>query len=96
VKTKTKKHSDLCSTCDDGFSCNHSKLHQNPVIQCEEFSCAPTPSNKNDKESKMSNTDSREKNNPNNYKGLCANCENSKTCTIDKPEGGIWHCEEYH
>jgi len=95
MKSKAKKHSDLCSTCDEGISCNYSKSQQDPVIQCEEFSCAPTPSHKNDKESKMNNTDSEEKNNLNSYKGLCANCENSRSCIIEKPEGGIWHCEEY-
>jgi hypothetical protein len=28
-------------------------------------------------------------------KGLCANCELVTECTIEKPEDGIWHCEEY-
>jgi hypothetical protein len=29
------------------------------------------------------------------YKGLCRNCKKQKTCLIPKPEGGIWHCEDY-
>lgn len=29
------------------------------------------------------------------YKGLCANCLHRETCVLHKPEGGIWHCEEY-
>jgi len=29
------------------------------------------------------------------YKGLCVNCAKRETCTISKPEGGIWRCEEY-
>ena len=29
------------------------------------------------------------------YKGLCSNCEERRSCTFPKPEGGIWHCEEY-
>lgn len=28
-------------------------------------------------------------------KGLCVNCENRQTCLLPKPEGGVWHCEEY-
>jgi hypothetical protein len=28
-------------------------------------------------------------------KGLCMNCEARDYCRIRKPEGGIWHCEEY-
>ena len=29
------------------------------------------------------------------YKGLCQTCEYRETCTYPKPEGGVWHCEEY-
>jgi hypothetical protein len=29
------------------------------------------------------------------YKGLCANCEKRQTCTLQRPEGGVWHCDEY-
>jgi len=28
-------------------------------------------------------------------KGLCANCSIRKTCTIPKPDEGIWHCDKY-
>jgi len=28
-------------------------------------------------------------------KGLCINCENRSTCKYIKPNGGVWHCEEY-
>jgi NADH-quinone oxidoreductase subunit E len=28
-------------------------------------------------------------------KGLCVNCENRHTCEFMKPDGGVWHCEEY-
>ena len=29
------------------------------------------------------------------YKGLCKNCKKQKTCTLPKPEGGVWRCEDY-
>ena len=29
------------------------------------------------------------------YRGLCQNCIHCDTCKLAKPEGGIWHCEEY-
>lgn len=29
------------------------------------------------------------------HSGLCANCDNRKTCIYPKPEGGVWRCEEY-
>ena len=28
-------------------------------------------------------------------KGLCRNCKKKETCTLPKPEGGVWRCEEY-
>jgi len=27
--------------------------------------------------------------------GLCSDCDNRQTCVFPKPEGGVWHCEEY-
>ncbi len=29
------------------------------------------------------------------FEGLCMNCAHCATCTFIKPEGGVWHCEEY-
>lgn len=28
-------------------------------------------------------------------KGLCVNCANREVCRHPKPEGGVWHCEEF-
>ena len=28
-------------------------------------------------------------------KGLCRNCKKQKTCTLPRPEGGVWRCEDY-
>ncbi len=27
--------------------------------------------------------------------GLCMDCAGREGCTFNKPEGGVWHCEEY-
>jgi (2Fe-2S) ferredoxin/predicted RNA-binding Zn-ribbon protein involved in translation (DUF1610 family) len=29
------------------------------------------------------------------YRGLCLNCAKREFCTFPKPEGGVWHCDEY-
>ena len=29
------------------------------------------------------------------FKGLCMNCDNRFDCLLPRPEGGVWHCEEY-
>jgi hypothetical protein len=28
-------------------------------------------------------------------RGLCRTCECKEICTYPKPEGGVWHCEEF-
>lgn len=32
---------------------------------------------------------------PENLAGLCPSCENRFECRFPKPEGGVWHCEEF-
>jgi hypothetical protein len=32
---------------------------------------------------------------PHAYGGLCVNCAERRNCTLPRPEGGVWHCEEY-
>jgi Fe-S cluster biogenesis protein NfuA len=29
------------------------------------------------------------------YRGLCKNCAKREYCAFPRPEGGVWHCEEY-
>jgi len=29
------------------------------------------------------------------FKGLCINCDHRFTCTLPRPESGVWYCEEY-
>ena len=28
-------------------------------------------------------------------RGLCSICEDREVCAFPKPEGAVWHCEEY-
>jgi hypothetical protein len=45
---------------------------------------------------KGSPTESRDEEvDPGKYKGLCKNCKKQDTCTLPKPEGGVWRCEDY-
>lgn len=27
--------------------------------------------------------------------GLCVNCDSRHSCTRDRPESGVWHCQDY-
>lgn len=37
----------------------------------------------------------KDKKNKKPLKGLCINCEHRDTCTLPRPETGVWYCEEY-
>ena len=32
---------------------------------------------------------------PGDFLGLCSTCEIREKCVFPKPEGGVWHCEEF-
>ena len=32
---------------------------------------------------------------PGSVRGLCATCAKRSSCAFQRPEGGVWHCEEY-
>ena len=84
---------DICLTCNHTESCGHRGTPGRPIYFCEHFEAfapvsttvpttkAPDPSVNNQPKSQ--------------YKGLCMNCEHREDCAVPKPEGGIWHCEEY-
>ncbi|MBF0300899.1 MAG: hypothetical protein HQK51_19480 [Oligoflexia bacterium] len=36
-----------------------------------------------------------EETNSSEFKGLCMNCDNSRSCSKLKCISGVWHCEEY-
>ena len=96
---KTKKRSGICSTCKNAATCVYLAGARQPVLQCEEFDPGevsrtrktpkafppkgPSPASQADGEP------------PIELMGLCVDCENRHACTYLKPEGGVWHCEEY-
>ena len=89
---KKKDPKGLCSSCRSGSTCTYTKDCQYPVLQCEEFDgYAPAPVRAKVKKTAAA----LEEKDTGKYKGLCVNCEDRKTCRFPKPEGGVWHCEEY-
>lgn len=90
----------LCSTCNNAATCIYPRGSKRPVLQCEEFDGYAVPPERTTVGAILAKTSSRvrsglEEKDAVEYKGLCQNCENRKTCTFPKPEEGIWHCEEY-
>ena len=85
---------DLCSNCDNAGSCEGRTRPRRPIFFCEEFmvfGAAPAP-----EPAPGTQPQTQQASGINGHIGLCMNCESADTCTLPKPAGGIWHCEEYH
>jgi hypothetical protein len=98
VKTEQTFYNDLCSTCNHADICVSKKTRQGPVWFCEEFDDYVAVKELYD--TTLQGTDSQDRisaggDNTGQFKGLCINCENRHTCNYLKPNGGVWHCEEY-
>ena len=94
---------DLCSTCVNKQNCIFKIYSGKPVWYCNEFDVTENsiPSRKENNGKEKRNIpdqrilSSQEEDEPEGLKGLCVNCDERRVCLRPKPEGGIWHCEEY-
>lgn len=94
------EHDGLCMTCVHSSACAFPRREGQPVLSCEEFDdrvegSVETPGADNllVRVSEARVTDVTHE--PPGHTGLCATCEHRETCAYPKPEGGIWHCEEF-
>jgi len=90
----------LCTNCHNAPTCEFSGNSEKPVLQCEEYDCIKSDSSV-DKHKDMNlingicyenysgHTEIQK------YRSLCINCEDREICMYPKPEGEVWHCEEY-
>jgi hypothetical protein len=90
----------LCSTCEGAANCTFPRDPNRPILHCDELdSYKPeTVTVKEEAGAELSTPKAAsraKKKEAGEYKGLCVNCENRETCTFPKPEGGVWHCDEY-
>ena len=86
----------LCSTCKHVSTCTFPSDPQRPAFYCEEFEIEIAPSGKTGKDDTRQSTRSlRAAEGSTGLVGLCSDCKSSQTCVFPKPEGGVWHCEEY-
>jgi len=95
---KKKKKKGICTTCNNEIHCTFPRHNGSAVVQCEEFDLYSGVSEQNVQKKNQADSASR----PDlgiketfSSKGLCSNCENCPSCSYPKPEGGVWHCEEY-
>jgi hypothetical protein len=86
---------DLCLTCLNEQDCMDRGTDVAPKMFCEHFDVErPTPNPwEKDVDEQWLASEIQSENGA--HRGLCANCANRHHCSIAKPEGDIWHCEEY-
>ena len=87
----------LCVNCKYKQNCNYRKQTKENIIFCEEYEIEKIPSlkSRHKKESEQSGKSNTAENKKLRFNGLCINCANRFNCTHPKPEGGVWHCEDY-
>ena len=95
ISESNVEQSSLCSSCKNAPDCTLQKDRQKPTLYCEEFEIDTRPSVEKVEKEKPLPAVSVEDKDLGKFIGLCSNCENRQTCTFPRPEGGVWHCEEY-
>jgi len=88
-----RPYRDLCSTCNHAEACGDHSTPENPIFFCEQFDAfaAVAPSDHAAPSPGLAATRAV----GNRDEGLCMNCEDRDTCRTPRPQGGVWHCEEY-
>jgi len=83
----------LCITCIHVESRCWVRDDGEPILQCEQFDSGPSA----EARSSARGVRSRERTGADygDHIGLCMNCERRDDCTLPRPEGGVWHCEQY-
>lgn len=84
----------ICAACKYDPECIFEELSGGRATQCEQFELglrddsSPAPR-------RGQRTAAGRDRAQNGELGLCANCDNRRTCIYPRPEGGVWRCEEY-
>lgn len=87
----------LCSTCKHAPTCVYPRDPRRPAFYCEEFEYEMSPPMEAGVKDRPKPTepDVGKARDSTEFFGLCIDCENRRACVFPKPEGGVWHCEEY-
>jgi len=90
----------ICPVCFKNADCQYPNITDLFILQCGEFEAAlPLQTLKGGKNvskgvSTTGKVPSKEVSSSRN-KGLCGNCDDNAVCVFNRPEGGVWFCEEY-
>lgn len=83
------RFNDLCTNCMHREGCSICQARAAAIHYCEEYEAATLQGINWESQQPVAMPM------PPIEAGICVNCERRHTCTVEKPEGGIWHCEEY-
>ena len=93
--SEPERYRGLCLTCRNAASCTFPRDPDTPVLRCEEFvSIEPPAAARPGHGAPTSPSDGGDAGDAR-ILGLCRTCTGRHTCTLPKPEGGVWDCEEY-
>ena len=84
----------VCAACKYDPDYIYEALSGGVILQCEQFELA-FPAQVARPTSARPRAWSGNAKDTGGYAGLCSNCENRSSCVYPKPEGGVWHCDEY-
>ena len=97
-KLEENNNKGICANCKNLQFCTYPKNQTRPIMQCEEF-VGIEPERKQGKKVvslRFYQAKTRSKGKElSKYKGLCRYCKNREFCTLPRPEGGVWICDEY-
>ena len=90
----------LCTTCNNASDCVYRSQRGFDATYCETYVCYSMTvvgsDETDDTESNITSAKSTSRKKTQHLdRGLCSNCENCDKCHLPKPDGGVWHCEEY-
>ena len=90
----------VCATCIHAPGCAYLETPDNPKMYCEQFESELPSVMKTTDVSGLKSIPGVLKKESDSIRqaralGLCANCAHLETCVFPRPEGGVWHCEEY-
>ena len=87
-----RRSAGLCGLCVTATACQYRHPSDQPVGFCEEFDGgSPVSRTKPPRPLRAAAVEAEPALPP----GLCRQCDNRQSCAFTKPEGGVWHCEEY-
>jgi len=95
IKSSEIEYSGPCLTCKYASGCYKRINSLVPILFCEDYDLYPNPDLQVNSVSLHKNSVPDDKQNARTYTGLCIDCDQREFCKYHKPEGGVWHCEEY-